>query len=99
MGEIANRQLVKVDTTFGDVPIGIVEENGATTFLKALVVLDEARKAGKIDYKHPFLNRSSFFQRQSLFFVWVERKVLLMGCLSQNCSVHSPTVGRKGKAS
>ena len=32
-----------------------MEENGATTFLKALVVLDEARKAGKIDYKHPFL--------------------------------------------
>ena len=50
LGEIANRQLVKVDMTFGDVPIGIVEENGATTFLKALVVLDEARKAGKIDY-------------------------------------------------
>ena len=92
MGEIANRQLVKVDMTFGDVPIGIVEENGATTFLKALVVLDEARKAGKIDYKHPFLNRSSFFQalRQSLFFVWVERKVLLMGCLTQNWTVHSP---------
>ena len=95
MGEIANRQLVKVDTTFGDVPIGIGgEENGATTFLKALVVLDEARKAGKIDYKHPFLNRSSFFQalRQSLFFVWVERKVLLMGCLTQNWTVHSPNI-------
>ena len=69
MVEIANRQMVKADTTFWAVPIGIVEENGATTFLKALVVLDEARKAGKIDYKHPFLNRSSFFQAppESLF--------------------------------
>ena len=28
---------------------GIVEENGAVTFLKALVVLDEAWKAGKFD--------------------------------------------------
>ena len=36
-----------------------MEENGAATFLKALVVLDEARKAGKIDYKQPM---SSFFQ-------------------------------------
>ena len=38
-----------------------MEENGAATFLKALVVLDEARKAGKIDYKYK-QPMNSFFQ-------------------------------------
>ena len=45
-GEIANRLRSKLTGRF---LVGIVEENGAATFLRALVALHEARKEGKFD--------------------------------------------------